>query len=155
MIRGHGIHQFPEGPHQQNPFQYTFGMSVFEYLQHDQEQKEAFDAYMSVRRDANAPQWFETYPAEQELRPESLKQDRDAVLLADVGGNKGHEVANFKQRFPHLPGRLVNQDLPETIRYIDSKAEGVELMEHDFFTQQPVKGKTLAFSPIYILISTK
>ena len=141
LIREHGLHQFPEGPEQMNPFQYTFGMSIFDYFQHDAEQKEAFDNYMTIRRPVDAPQWFETYPADQEILSESLKQDKDAVLVCDVGGGHGHEAIKFQEWFPNLPGRLVVQDLPETVRKISPKPEGIEFMEHDFFKEQPVRGE--------------
>lgn len=118
-------------------------MSLFEYLKQDPEHKEAFDAYMSIRRQVEAEKWFETFPAEQQLSVERLKEDAEAVLVVDVGGSKGTEITKFGQRFPHLPGRLVNQDLPQTIQSIDPRPEGIELMEHDFFTEQPIKGEIL------------
>ncbi|KAF2721795.1 S-adenosyl-L-methionine-dependent methyltransferase [Polychaeton citri CBS 116435] len=144
MIRDQGIHQFPDSPLQKNPFEYTFGKPIFEYFKDDKEQKEAFDNYMTIRRDPNAPQWFDTYPVEDCLGA-SLKSGPNDALLIDVGGGKGHEISKFQRRFPHLPGRRILQDLPQTIRAIDSKPADIELMEHDFFTEQPVKGARMYY----------
>ena len=135
IVRGQGLHQFPEHD-QESPFQYTFGTSAFEYLEQNQEQKEAFDDYMSVRRANNATQWFDIYPAATQLT--DLKQASDGALLVDVGGGKGHEVTKFRDRFQHLPGRLVLQDLPVTV--IGLELDGITVMEHNFLTEQPIKG---------------
>lgn len=59
----------------------------------------------------------------------------------DVGGGQGHDLAEFRARFPDVEGRLVLQDQASTL----DRAGGivptdVEVMAHDFFTEQPVKG---------------
>jgi hypothetical protein len=122
-------------------------MDLIDYLRHDVEQKEAFNDYMVIRRPANQPQWFEIYPVGHELPLQSLKHDEGAVLLVDVGSGKGHETVNFKNRFPSLPGRLVIQDLAMTFQNNEVPLEGIEVMEHNFFDKQPIKGK--AFLVIY------
>ncbi|KAK5120792.1 hypothetical protein LTR85_005858 [Meristemomyces frigidus] len=144
MMRTNNLYQFPEGPGQKSPFEYTYGMGFFEYFEKDREQKEAFDDYMAARRDLNAPQWFEIYPAEQQLA-NCLGEHEFAVLLVDVGGGKGHECSKFRERFPHMPGGVILQDLPVTLKTIDTRPEGVTLMEHDFFSKQPVKGARLYY----------
>jgi hypothetical protein len=40
-----------------------------------------------------------------------------------------------------VQGRLICQDLPTTFSGLVEKPEGVELMEHNFFEPEPVKGK--------------
>lgn len=64
----------------------------------------------------------------------------DRAAFVDVGGNIGHQCAQLKARHPELAGRIVVQDLPETIASAP-KAKGIKFMEHDFFTPQPVKGQ--------------
>ena len=69
------------------------------------------------------------------------KTDPEAVLLVDVGGNKGHEIKSFHKAHPELPGRLILQDLPPMIERVSKESpEGIELMPYDFFNRQPVKG---------------
>ena len=69
--------------------------------------------------------------------PDSKK----GVLLVDVGGGRGHDIALFKKQHPDLPGRLILQDLPSVVEGIGSDlSAGVEVVGHDFFTAQPIKG---------------
>lgn len=67
------------------------------------------------------------------------------TLIVDIGGGNGHELLEFRRRFPKptYPGRVVLQDLPATFSHVDIAAlekDGVEVMEHDFFKPQPVNG---------------
>ena len=63
----------------------------------------------------------------------------DGPLLVDVGGNVGHDLHKFLQKHPEMAHRLVLQDREEVLR--DAKCPpAVNLMAHDFFEQQPVKG---------------
>ena len=82
--------------------------------------------------------WTEVYPVEERIGSDA-DTSPDAVLMVDVGGGYGHQTVKLKRKFPNLPGRFVVQDLlalpPEKTRVND-----VEYMEHDFMTEQPVKG---------------
>ena len=60
-------------------------------------------------------------------------------LLVDVGGRLGHDLIAFKQKFPHLHGKLIVQDLPVVIDDVKDLSPGIEAMRHDFFKTQPVK----------------
>ncbi|KAL4813490.1 S-adenosyl-L-methionine-dependent methyltransferase [Aspergillus spinulosporus] len=75
---------------------------------------------------------------------EGLNIGAEDVLLVDVGGNIGHDLSEFRRKWPSIPGRLVLQDLPEVIeqakRQNQATKEAIEPMSHDFFTEQPVKG---------------
>jgi len=85
----------------------------------------------------NKPFWADehAYPVKERLKS---VDEQDGVLIVDVGGGKGHDLAEFKARHPELQGRLICQDLPYLVPEI--KVEGVEPMGHDFNTPQPVKG---------------
>ena len=70
------------------------------------------------------------------------RDDPDAVLLVDVGGNWGHELRGFRKTHPEVPGRLILQDLPVmTEKFQGKPPEGIEVMTYDFFTPQPVQGE--------------
>lgn len=93
------------------------------------------------------PKWVDPsfYPVREQLidgfRADS--SDKDAIMLVDVGGSLGHDMELFLKEFPNSPGRLVLQDLPDVITQARSLglSARIELMEHNFFTQQPVKSK--------------
>lgn len=139
LIRDRNLHQFPKEPDERSPFQHAFGDTMFGLLAKNPQRKRIFDDYMEARQYSNDAKWFEIYPADRELN-EGLKVGDDAVLLVDVGGGKGHDISQFRQRFANLSGKLILQDLPHTFRTLSLSLEGITLMEHDFFTEQPVKG---------------
>ncbi|KAI4108835.1 MAG: hypothetical protein L6R37_000833 [Teloschistes peruensis] len=143
-MRGPGMHQFADKPGEMTLFEYAHGTrTIFELLEKNSEQKEAFDDYMRSRRLMNAPQWFDIYPAATEFA--NTSRDANDILLVDIAGGPGQEVERFKRRHPNIPGRCVLQDLPLTLERIDRLSEGVEAMPYDFFTPQPLKGARAYF----------
>lgn len=80
--------------------------------------------------------FLDVYPFEKELC-HSLKPE--IPLFVDVGGGIGHMCLALKQKLPHAPGRVINQDLPPAIAQA-IPCEGVEHTVHDFMTEQPIKG---------------
>ena len=97
--------------------------------------KDPFNLSMSGFDEGRAS-WMDIFPVEQKL---SNGVDNNGILFVDVGGGLGHEALALKKRFPKLPGKLILQDLPQTVQ--DLQLEGVEVMAHDFLTPQTVKGK--------------
>ena len=84
--------------------------------------------------------WLEFYPVEKRLG-EGAESGSDAVMMVDVGGGLGHQTVNLKKRFPKLRGRLVVQDLPNVLPASKDRVPGIEYMDHDFTTEQPIKGR--------------
>ena len=80
----------------------------------------------------------------------------DGVLLVDVGGSLGHDMVKFKERFRQAPGRLIVQDLASVLAQAKEDSD-VEMMAHDFFTEQPVKGTTssLLISPGLMIVPVR
>ena len=80
--------------------------------------------------------WLEVFP------PQSLlsRSNSQSVLLVDVGGNTGNDIANFQSRHPQAPGRLVLQDRAEQLERGTTLDSAIQKMPHDFFQEQPVKG---------------
>ncbi|KAI1178298.1 S-adenosyl-L-methionine-dependent methyltransferase [Nemania sp. FL0916] len=79
--------------------------------------------------------WFDVFPFEKELASFT-----GPCAFVDVGGGFGHQCQVLLSRFPKLlGGKVVLQDLKETIVNIPPQFEGFEKMEHNFFTPQPVK----------------
>ncbi|KAL8747491.1 MAG: hypothetical protein Q9190_000658 [Brigantiaea leucoxantha] len=94
---------------------------------------------MESRREGR-PSWFEPYPVEENLLSK-LDNSSDAVLLIDIGGNRGHDLTSFKTQYPKHSGRLILQDQLSVIKNLCGQLEGIEYMPHDFFEPQPVKGQ--------------
>ena len=83
-----------------------------------------------------------------------LKTDEPGrVELVDVGGGQGQSLKMVLEAHPDLsPSKMVLQDKPEVLQLAKEShilPEAVVLMEHDFYTEQPVKG-TLSHS-FYLL----
>ena len=99
-----------------------------------------FNQYMFHRRQDQSICW-DVYPVEKELAGNS---DSDLVVLVDVGGNVGHQCAEFKKHFPTIQGKLVLQDVQSPISMALS-TPGVENQVYDMFTPQPVRGMPLIY----------
>lgn len=63
------------------------------------------------------------------------------MLFVDVGGGRGESLRTFRNDHPELNGRVVIEDLPKVVE----GQEGVEVIAHDFFAPQPVKGMQTSF----------
>lgn len=70
----------------------------------------------------------------------------DTPLFVDIGGGIGHQSRMLKTKLPHIPGRIIVQDLPPVIAQAPV-TEGIELIGHDFMMEQPIKGLS-AFATI-------
>ena len=130
------------------PFQSTIGRKTpyFEWLKENPKVHKAFNIAMSNPRTVPGADWWKLYPVEQKLDIE----DHTRPLIVDVGGGLGHQLIRFKSQFPHLPGKLIDQDLPDAIEAIQDLPEGIEPMKHSFFNPQPVEGaKVYYFRSIF------
>lgn len=66
------------------------------------------------------------------------------IFFVDVGGGHGHQCIQLRDKYPHLQGRLVLQDLPEAVNHLPS-LDGVRVMAHDIFQPQTIKGMYISF----------
>ncbi|KAI7778925.1 hypothetical protein LA080_001531 [Diaporthe eres] len=92
---------------------------------------------MTVQGAVGVP-WFTVFPFEKEVGDFGGKH-----VFVDVGGGFGHQSATLLGAFPHLKGKLVLQDLPQTLEHLPPGVvvpDGIEKLPHDFFTEQPIKG---------------
>ena len=77
------------------------------------------------------------FPFEQAL---AAGNSAERVLAVDIGGGRGGAMLDLRKGCPGLHGRLVVQDMKQQLDSVaDADLPGVEKMEHDFFTPQPVK----------------
>ncbi|KAL8667336.1 MAG: hypothetical protein Q9168_007294 [Polycauliona sp. 1 TL-2023] len=107
-------------------------LDFFPWAKQHPQQLSYFQKLMSVPRDG---EWFDVVPFSTD--PATCQPDQ--AYFVDIGGNIGHQCRRLKAKYPSLPGRIICQDLPETISSAPPVGEGVEMMPYDFFTEQPVK----------------
>ncbi|KAI0139125.1 S-adenosyl-L-methionine-dependent methyltransferase [Hypoxylon sp. NC0597] len=94
-----------------------------------------FNDYMAFRREADVS-WLSVYPVAEETKGWSPERP----VYVNIGGGIGHQCAQFKEKYPNVPGRVVLQDLPHSIEKA-LPTPGVENMVHNFFEPQPIKGQ--------------
>ena len=116
----------------------------FEFLARNPKIFNDFNIFMSAQREGRA-YWLDFYPFDQKLSAESRDSEHD-VIFVDVGGALGSEILELRKRFPALKGRMILQELPQTIEHV-SPDPGMEATVHDFFTPQPIKGTNFSIFP--------
>ncbi|KAI1735673.1 S-adenosyl-L-methionine-dependent methyltransferase [Xylaria scruposa] len=112
--------------------------NMFPWLIKDPPMMGNFNAFMTGQR-ADRKQWFDFFDVDAILL-NGAKEDSDAALLIDIGGGEGVDIAEFHNRYPDAPGKLILQDLPPVIDTIQDLTPKIERQKYDFFTEQPIKG---------------
>lgn len=64
--------------------------------------------------------------------------ESEQVLVCDFGDGHGHELVNFEERYPHLQGRLVLEDLASIFEGLELPP-GTKIVPHDFSKSQPIQ----------------
>lgn len=136
--------QFPRSA-EDTPFQLAKStpLSYFAWLGENPSLAKDFQQWMALKQQA-APNWVDWFDIQENLL-DGFSNRPDDVLLVDVGGGEGNYLHAFNDKFPDAPGRRILQDLPQVISTINNTPKGTELMVHDFFTVQPVKGTKIDF----------
>ena len=69
-------------------------------------------------------------------------------VLVDVGGGQGQSIVQILNQYKELAAeKMILQDLPAVIELAqksEALPKGVVKMEHDFFGEQPVKGRSVS-----------
>lgn len=124
-------------------FQLGYGtnMGFFEHVQQEPITAKQFNEHMSVYAQGR-DRWMDAgfYPVQERL-VQGAGIQKEGVLLVDMGGSFGHDLEDFRRKWPDVPGRLVLQDLPEVVCSAKGLDPSIEVMPHDFFQPQPIKGK--------------
>ena len=80
------------------------------------------------------PTWLDVYPVEKIARNLSPEE----TLFVDVGRVRGNQCISLSDRIAHLSGRVILQDIPQTVTHAIHH-DKVEIMVHDFFKPQTIK----------------
>lgn len=132
-----------------NPYTYSHkqeGSSVWEIMSQDQEAFETFQIGMAGMNHA--------IPVTGHFDFNSLKnspeENKNGVMeLIDVGGGHGSVLQEILDNSPDLtPANCMLQDRPEVIALSktgNTLNKDVQRLEHDFMTEEPIKGKCSLF----------
>lgn len=121
---------------------YTYGKPMYEVLR-ETGLRGDFDAYMESRKKEKSRRWHHAFPA-----TTKFANDLVNATIVDVGGSQGHDLISFHDEMPGFRGRLILQDLPETVQGVLAQPQVFEAMAYDFFTPQPVK-----HADVYLLLA--
>jgi hypothetical protein len=115
-------------------------LDAFSWLAKNPEKLGYFNEYMALRRGPKLS-WLSVYPMREELAScDWASQASTRAIYVNIGGGIGHQCAQFKDAYPDVQGTVILQDLACNV----DKALptlGVRNMVHDFFEEQPIKGK--------------
>ncbi|KAI4279366.1 MAG: hypothetical protein LQ337_000289 [Flavoplaca oasis] len=115
------------------------GRNTWALYEDEPERGKIFNSAMTRWKQGTRP-WTDIYPAKEKLS-ESIDNSKDATLIVDIGGGRGHVLEEFVKDPARRTGRLIVQDLPAALGDPDSLSNrGIETMPYDFFTPQPVQG---------------
>lgn len=106
------------------------------------ERYEAFLAWMMHARD-NLPVFVDVLGDME--REYFVKSHKDTILFVDVGGSRGPVATKVRQKYAHVPGRVVLQDQDYVIAAANKKSlpgfDKIETQVIDFFAgPNPLKG---------------
>lgn len=119
------------------------GQTMWDHLIADSERNSLFNAAMVALTQASLSS-IGVYPFEAELNKHNIGDDE--VALIDIGGGRGHGTLEIRRLAPGLKGKVLLQDRLAVLNDIEGDLPGVEKMEYDFFTPQPIKGTFSALS---------
>lgn len=99
---------------------------------------------MTVQREG-MPTWLDKYPYQEKAKG----LDPDQVLFVDIGGGLGHQSLALREALPDdISNRIIVQDQAPVIAKAKAsgvKMDNVEYSEHDFFSEQPIKGARMYY----------
>lgn len=81
------------------------------------------------------PTFLDVYP----VAEKTTNMDPERALFVDVGGGYGTQAIAFQKQYPNLPGKVIIEDLPETVKQL-AQHPVVQALAQDFFQPQTIKG---------------
>lgn len=107
----------------------------FIFLQKDPETIAHFHPFLHTS--ASAVSWTPFVPLAEYLKD----ADANTPLFVDIGGAFASECVAFRKATKGVAGRVINQDLSETLA-VAPKYDDVEMMAQNFYEGQQVKGSS-------------
>jgi len=101
-----------------------------------------FAQWMAAQRQGEES-WLKVMTHADLLAQTNQSEAHDNPFFVDVGGGMGHQCRGLRAWLPaERKERIILQDLPPVISRA-GEIEGIEAMPHNFWNEQPVKGKRL------------
>jgi demethylsterigmatocystin 6-O-methyltransferase len=125
------------------PFQKAFKteLAAFDWVS---QQPKLFAAMQQVMTMMQGSQWLVEFDALDEaaraLEKKTPSQEFERPFFVDVGGGHGHQLVQLRDKYPHLKGSLILQDLPEAVEQLPP-IEGVNIVAQNFFDKQGIEGR--------------
>lgn len=137
------------------PFQMAMNTNehFFEWLGKREKQQEAFNCLMQSSRGRKYPvKWPEIFPVQNRFSQFRGVNALKRIQYVDIGGGVGQEIETLVDTIPDLSGLFILQDIPEVVansslgeRVPSHETQQYQLMGHNFFQLQPVKGADFYF----------
>jgi len=122
------------------PFQYVnkTDEDFFNWVKKRPESWKKFNSGMQATNLLNPTESVSAFAFDTEL---SDVGENDVAII-DIGGGRGDALMSFKETYSQVKGQFILQDLPGVLAGVSEaiSKKGIQLMEYDFFTPQPVKG---------------
>jgi flavine halogenase len=109
-------------------------LGLFPWLKQHPDISKDFQSLMGVPKEGNCLDVIS-------LNDDAGRDEYQGPVFVDIGGNTGQQAKALVAKYANLAGRVVVQDRAETVKSAMS-IDGVQMMAHDFFSPQPVKGKS-------------
>lgn len=125
------------------PFQKAFktDLAAFDWVS---QQPRLFTAMQQVMTMMQGNEWLVDFNALDEaasaLETKPPSQEFERPFFVDVGGGHGHQLVQLRDKYPHLKGGLILQDLPEAVAQLP-QIEGVKVVAQNFFDKQAIEGR--------------
>lgn len=137
------------------PFQMAMNTNehFFEWLGKREKQQEAFNCLMQSSRGRKYPvKWPEIFPVRNRFSQFQGVNASKGIQYVDIGGGVGQEIETLVDTIPDISGLFILQDIPEVVasssldeRVPSHETQQFQLMGHNFFQPQPVKGADFYF----------
>lgn len=124
------------------PFQHSHKTKLpyLTWLDQNSPYLSVYSRYMNAYR-SGKPTWCDPgfYPISERLVG-GFDASISDVLLVDIGGGRGRDLEELREKHPLVPGKFILQDRQDVINSIPADSKTIfHSMPHDFFTPQPVK----------------
>lgn len=94
--------------------------------------------YVRIRGSLPSPSWLEGYT---DVEAQTTSWPASQPVFVEVNGHTGAQATYFKQKYPHVPGRLILQNVKPILDKAPEEAvSGIEKIAYDFLSAPPVHG---------------